>query len=168
MSDDYQALADKALKMGATGARLIDPEQVVFDPRSHFKCRFGCNRWGQYWTCPPNLDLGQEEFDKAFAKYSKALVIQHTDPKKSQQVTLELEKAAMFDHGSPFALALVLCVLCDPCAHPEPCGFPHLARPSMDAYGIDINGTVEPVGFEVAFDPGGQMLPAWYSMVLLD
>ena len=38
----------------------------------------------------------------------------------------------------------------------------------MDAYGMDIGKTVEPLGFEVAFDPDGKLLPAWYSMVLID
>jgi hypothetical protein len=38
----------------------------------------------------------------------------------------------------------------------------------MDAYGIDIGKTVESIGFEVEFDPKGQLLPAWYSMVLIE
>jgi hypothetical protein len=38
----------------------------------------------------------------------------------------------------------------------------------MDAYGIDIGKTVESIGFEVEFDPAGKLLPAWYSMVLVD
>jgi len=48
------------------------------------------------------------------------------------------------------------------------CKYPHLARPTMDAYGVDIGKTVESLGFKVEFDPQGQLLPAWYSMVLLD
>jgi len=46
--------------------------------------------------------------------------------------------------------------------------YPHLARPSMDAYGIDIGKTVEPLGFKVECDPEGKFLPSCYSMVLLD
>ena len=46
--------------------------------------------------------------------------------------------------------------------------FPALARPSMDAYGVDIGKTVEPLGFDVQFDKDGNMLPAWYSLVLID
>jgi predicted metal-binding protein len=164
----FDALIDKALELGATEAKLIDTSQIVFDPRSFFKCRFGCNRWGKFWTCPPHLALSQDEFMKAFARYGQALVIKAKDPKTGQNVALALEKEAMLSHGAQFAFALILCVLCDDCAYPEPCRFPHLARPSMDAYGIDIAKTLEPLNFKVEFDPEGKLLPAWYGMVLLD
>jgi predicted metal-binding protein len=107
-------------------------------------------------------------FMEGFDRYSQAIVIKAADPKVGQEVCLEIEKEAMLSHGSSFAFALVLCVLCDECAYPEPCRMPHLARPSMDAYGIDIGKTLEPLGFEVEFDKEGQLLPAWYGMVLLD
>ena len=71
-------------------------------------------------------------------------------------------------YGCTYAFAMVLCVACDGCAYSEPCRYPHLARPSMDAYGIDIGRIVESVGFKVEFDPIGKLLPVWYSMVLLD
>jgi len=164
----FESLVKKALELGAADARLIDTSQIVFDPRSHLKCRFGCNRWGKFWTCPPHLGISAEEFMKAFARYGHALIIKTRDPKSGQEVALALEKEAMLSHGSPFAFAMVLCVHCDECAYPEPCRFPHLARPSMDAYGIDIGKTLEPLGFEVEFDQEGKLLPAWYGMVLLD
>ena len=167
MTDIYDNLVKKALDLGATDARLIDTHMIVFDPRSFLKCRFGCNRWGRYWTCPPHLDISSELFMDAFARYSKALIIQTADPQKGQDVSLAIEKEAMLAGNSMFAFAMVLCVRCETCAYPEPCRFPHLARPSMDAYGIDIGATVAPLGFTVKFDPDGHLLPAWYSMVLV-
>lgn len=167
MTDIYQPLVQKALDLGALEARLIDTQAIVFDARSFLKCRFGCNRWGRYWTCPPHLSISPESFMEAFAQYSKALIIQTADPRKGQDVTLAIEKEAMLIGKSPFAFAMVLCVQCETCAYPEPCIFPHLARPSMDAYGIDIGATVAPLGFKVEFDPQGRLLPAWYSMVLV-
>jgi len=38
----------------------------------------------------------------------------------------------------------------------------------MDACGIGIGKTVEPLGFKVEFDRDGKLLPFCYSMVLLD
>ena len=168
MDDKYAALTKKALDLGASEAKVIDAENIVFDPRSYLKCRFGCNRWGQYWTCPPNLDLSPEKFMEAFKTYHKAIIIKTTDPDVGQEVTLAIEKDAMLNHGSNFAFAMALCVKCEECAYPEPCLYPHLARPSMDAYGVDISKTVEPLGFKVEFDQSGSLLPAWYSMVLVD
>lgn len=164
---DCSILIAKALDMGATDAKAIDTAMIVFDDRSFIKCRFGCNRWGRYWTCPPNLHISPEMFMKAFEKYSSAVIIQAPDPHKGQEITLALEKEAMLAGGSPFAFGMALCVQCEECSYPDPCRFPHMARPSMDAYGIDIGATVAPLGFEVKFDPQGRLLPAWYSMVLV-
>ncbi len=168
MAEDYVKLIDKCLEMGAEGAKLMKTDQVVFDPRSHLKCRFGCNRWGKFWTCPPHNRISQETFMESFGKYKTALVIKTSNAKLGQDISVEIEKEAMLSYGAVFAFALALCVQCDECAYPEPCRFPHLARPSMDAYGVDIGKTVGRLNFDVNFDEKGELLPAWYSMVLLD
>lgn len=168
MEDKYQDLLDRSVELGAYEAKLIHTDQIVFDPRSHLKCRFGCNRWGRYWTCPPNLELPLEMFMEAFQRYEKAIIIKAPDPKVGQDVAVAIEKEAMLNHGSDFAFAMALCVQCEECAYPDPCLHPHLARPSMDAYGVDIGKTLEPLGFKVEFDKEGKLLPAWYCMVLLD
>ena len=167
MEEQYQALIEKAVELGATQAKLIDTQNIVFDPRSYLKCRFGCNRWGKFWTCPPHLDISPELFMGAFEQYKQAIIIKTTDPKIGQEVSVNIEKEAMLTHGCSFAFAMALCVQCDECAYPDPCLFPHLARPSMDAYGVDIGKTLEPLGFKVEFDKKGALLPAWYSMVLV-
>jgi predicted metal-binding protein len=167
LEDTCQSLAERAIELGAKDARVVDTSGIVFDDRSYLKCRFGCSRWGRYWTCPPHLAMTPEQFMSAFDKYEKAVIIQSADPQIGQEVTLAIEKEAMLVCGSMFAFAMVLCVKCDPCAYPDPCLYPHLARPSMDAYGVDIGKTLEPLGFKVTFDKQGALLPAWYSMVLL-
>lgn len=161
-------LIDKAIEMGAIEAKLITTDSIVFDSRSYLKCRFGCNRWGKYWTCPPHLDITPERFMDAFAQYRRAIVIKSADPEVGQNVTVAIEKEAMMTLGCTFAFAMVLCVECDECAYPDPCRYPHLARPSMDAYGIDIGKTLAPLGFKVEFDGEGKLLPSWFSMVLID
>lgn len=168
MEKNLEQLVEQAIALGASEAKLIATGDIVFDSRSYLKCRFGCNRWGKYWTCPPNLDISPEKFMEAFDQYTSAIVVKTTDPAKGQEVTVALEKAAMMSAGCMFAFAMVLCVQCEECACPDPCRYPHLARPSMDAYGIDIGKTVEPLGFKVEFDRDGKLLPAWYSMVLLE
>ena len=168
MDDKYHALIERCVELGAGKARLIDTGQIVFDPRSHLKCRFGCNRWGRFWTCPPHLSISQEMFMEAFQKYEKAIVIKTADPRVGQEVAVAMEKEAMLHNGCGFAFALALCVQCEECAYPDPCLHPHLARPAMDAYGMDIAKTLEPLGLKVEYDKGGQLLPVWYSMVLLE
>jgi predicted metal-binding protein len=168
MDRKYQALIERSLALGAQEAKLVSTSQIVFDPRSHIKCRFGCGRWGKFWTCPPHLSLSMEAFMNAFQQYKSAIIITTADPMEGQKVAVALEKEAMLSHGCTYAFALALCVQCEKCAYPEPCKFPHLARPTMDAYGVDVGKTLEPLGFEVKFDKEGKLLPFWYSMVLLD
>jgi predicted metal-binding protein len=168
MALNYQALIERSLALGAQGAKLISTSQIVFDPRSHLKCRFGCGRWGKLWTCPPNLNVSLETFMQAFQRYKTAMILTTADPAEGQKVAVAIEKEAMLSHGCTYAFAMALCVQCEKCAYPEPCQFPHLARPAMDAYGVDVVKTLEPLGFKVAFDREGKLLPAWYSMVLLD
>jgi len=168
LKKNLDGLVEKSLELGAAEAKLVDTSQIYFDPRSFLKCRFGCARWGKFWTCPPHLDITPDRFMAAYEKYRKAVIIKTTDPKAGQQVCLAVEKEAMLSYGCIYAFALVLCVQCETCAFPDPCRFPHLARPSMDAYGIDFDKTLQPLGFRVEFDKDGKLLPSWFGMVLLE
>jgi len=168
MNHRHQALIEKSVSLGALGAEIIKARQIVFDPRAFLKCRFGCNRWGKYWTCPPHLDLSFDRFMEAFSRYEHALILKTQDPKSGQEIAVAIEKEAMRSFGCPFAFAMALCVQCPSCAYPEPCLYPHLARPSMDAFGIDIAKTLQPFDFKVEFDKSGNLLPSWYCMVLLE
>ncbi len=47
MEKKFDNLVDKAIELGASEAKMVETQQIVFDPRSYLKCRFGCNRWGQ-------------------------------------------------------------------------------------------------------------------------
>ncbi len=114
------------------------------------------------------MNLSPEMFMEGFSKYKNAIIIKTPDPKKGQEVALAMEKEAMLSQGCQFSFAMALCVQCEECAYPDPCLFPHLARPAMDAYGVDIGKTLKPLGFKVEFDKQGKLLPAWYGMVLLD
>lgn len=167
METKYEALIGKAIELGAQEAKTLKTDRIVFDTRSFLKCRFGCNRWGKYWTCPPNTDISPEMFMEGFSLYKEALFIKTADPKEGQDIAVAIEKEAMLSFGCSFAFAMAMCVQCEECAYPEPCRYPHLARPSMDGYGVDIGKTIEPLGFKVEFDEKGEFIPSWYSMILL-
>lgn len=168
MEQSLQQLVEFAKSRGALDAKPIAASDIVFDPRSILKCRFGCKRWGKYWTCSPNIGISVDEFKKALQCYRNAIILKCAEPKAAQEISLAVEKEAMLEHGAVFTFALVLCVQCEECAFPEPCRFPEKARPSMDGLGIDVVKTVESLGFKVEFDKTGNLLPAWFTMVLVD
>ena len=167
MAEKFEGLAQKAVELGAAEAKVAPTDVLVFDPRSHLKCRFGCQRWGKYWTCPPHLHLTSEQFQEALDRYTHVLALRTPTPQLGQEVAVAIEKEAMLQYGAPFSFALALCVMCDECAYPEPCRHPHLARPSADAFGLDFGPTLEALGFGLDFDAAGQLQPTWYSLVLL-
>jgi predicted metal-binding protein len=66
---------------------------------------------------------------------------------------LDALEAAAFRMGYRFAAALSAgrCYICEECAREGPCQAPFRARPSMEAMGIDVVGTVERAGLAVKF-----------------
>ena len=123
---------------------------------------------GQILDLPSQYQYFPEMFMEGFSLYKETLFIKTADPKEGQDIAVAIEKEAMLSFGCSFAFAMAMCVQCEECAYPEPCRYPHLARPSMDGYGVDIGKTIEPLGFKVEFDEKGEFIPAWYSMILLD
>ena len=167
MANRYDALTKKALELGAVEAKLTDTEQIGFDPRSYLKCQFGCELRGRFWTCPPNLDLFPEMITEALERSPKALLIKTADPRLGREMALLLEKEAVQSHGCSHALALVLCVQCEECAHPDPCRCSPASRSPLDAVGVDMVKKLRSLGLHVDLDKEGKLLPAWYGMVLL-
>ena len=60
------------------------------------------------------------------------------------------------------------CALCEGCAWPQPCRNPKLARPAMQALGIDVYATAKKRGLPL-FPLRKQEEPQnWYSLVLIE
>ncbi|MHB8202701.1 MAG: DUF2284 domain-containing protein [Desulfomonilaceae bacterium] len=88
-----------------------------------------------------------DEFKESLEKYHTAIILKCIEPKIAQEITLAVEKEAMMQHSAIFAFGMAPCVQCEECAFPDPCRFPHLARPSMDGLGIDLAKTVDSAVF---------------------
>ncbi len=81
-----------------------------------------------------------------------------------------LEKEALY-MGYRFAASLTggCCRLCDECVGPDSrtaCRHPFLARPSMEAVGIDVVATAENAGLPLEFPVKGKAI--WTGLLLLD
>lgn len=168
MQQGVELLIKTALENGADAARPLAVSEFVYDPRAELKCRFGCARWGKYWTCPPNIGFDRDFLRQAMDRYENALILRSPDRESGQNAALAVEKAAMLKHGMTMAMALTLCVKCDPCAYPEPCIHPEVARPALDGLGYDVVKTAAKAGFEVKFAEDGSFIPAWFTAVILD
>ena len=66
METKYAGLLKKALDLGDQEAKILSAAKIVFDSRAFLKCRFGSNRWGKYWTSPPQTNLSPQMFKSPF------------------------------------------------------------------------------------------------------
>ena len=168
-------LAEKADE-SYSRVRLIWAENVIFDMRSRIKCSLGtCRQYGNNFMCPPALQ-GIETYREMNGRYKLALLVQEEEAwagtsydaameKRFKALSTDnmrklvaLEKDA-FSMGFPYALAAAggSCKVCDPCKArlgEKACVHPELARPSMEAMGIDIHATCRHAGLPADFQPG--------------
>ncbi len=168
MSQRYQALIQKALDLGATEAELVDTCAIVFNPKSYPKCRFGCEWWGRFCTCPANIKAFQHGVTEALSRYNKALFIKATDPSRGREMTLLLEREAKLSHDFPQALAMVLCSRCGDCMYPEPCRVLHVVPPTSGTRGILSGEGPGPRRLNGETAGEERPLPVWFSVVLLE
>ena len=157
---------DTLKKKGASEVRVIKAADVVVDERVRLKCQIPlCDSYGKNLMCPPYLPSVMD-FRDALARYDRALLVQLSVPlhKKSKDRTKEvfdparvlhelinLGERLCFEAGHRFATGLIggCCRLCEVCIVMEPeghCRHPFRARPSMEAMGIDVIGTLETAG----------------------
>ena len=177
------ALPQIALDKGCSRAELLLAKDIIVDERVRMKCRLNtCGQYGQNLLCPPNI-LPLETTRSVLGKYSFAMIVQLTkavpdgdyrkvfDDQKRQFGTniVALEQEA-FRQGLMFAVGLSAghCNICPACAAREGksvCRNPDIARPSMEALGMDVSKTCCEVGFPTGFIEGEVTLT---GMLLID
>lgn len=177
---------DTLKKKGASEVRVIKASDVIVDERVRLKCQIPiCDSYGKNLMCPPYLPSVMD-FRDALARYDRALLVQLSVPlhKKSKGKTKEvfdparvlhelinLGERLCFEAGFRFATGLIggCCRLCEVCIVMEPeghCRHPFRARPSMEAMGIDVIGTLENAGLPLLRFPVQEKV-VWTGLILL-
>ncbi len=129
----------------------IKTSEINFEPYVREACKANyCGRYNKTWLCPPAV--GEiEELSKKYAVYKNAFVfstvheiedsfdiegmfegrIQHDKVEKL------IEKFVCENGGK--LLGAGSCDICEKCTYPDaPCRFPEIAKPSVEACGIDV------------------------------
>ncbi|GJQ60062.1 MAG: DUF2284 domain-containing protein [Candidatus Scalindua sp. AMX11] len=170
ISDDrVEALCSALIKLGATTSRLITTESVIVEPWVQLKCRFGCSKFGKFKTCPPYAP-SYKETQEILTCYKSALLIEGQPPGKDfKDMLLAIEHKANFaGFYKAFALGAGPCPLCAECNVEVSCTAPKDARPSMEACGIDVFGTVRNNGFEIKFLEHKNEYVKYFGLLLLE
>ena len=139
-----------------------------------------CGKYDANWTCPPGVGKF-EDCKKEIEKYSKVLVFRTEykiekwyDYQRTEE-TLSLHQANVRrvrdlipkDVGEYLILSGGGCVYCKECAYVrrEPCKYPEIAIPPIEAYGIDIFRFTKKNNIKYG-SPEGEMY--YFGMVLFN
>ena len=153
----YTRYLELALKSGAQEAVLIPTRRVVTAEWVRLKCQFGCGGFGKGLCCPPITPVPSvtrrvlDEYRTGLLyTYSGADVDRSPRRRRMERVLADLERTIFLD-GFYKALALGAgpCRLCATCDTARPCRHPYLARPAMEACGIDVYATCRNAGLEL-------------------
>jgi predicted metal-binding protein len=166
---------DKARERGAADAVVISPSKVFTAAWVRLRCQFGCSEYGQCLTCPPHSPT-PETTRRVLDEYRAAILLHGLDWASIREIGRSLEQEIFLDgYYKAFSLLCGPCWECKNCAlglmkHGKPvaCRHPELARPSMEAAGIDVFATARAAGLpiEVVRSEGCQQ--NYYALVLVE
>ena len=143
--------ADIAISEGFRRAVPIPTENIVTAPWVRLKCRYGCEGFGKNLQCPP---YGRDDLEtvRLLSSYQWALLLEGAPPgRQFHQRLISLEKKAFLSGlHKAFALGAGPCTVCDRCPGEGACNRSDLARPSMEASGIDVYQTAKEAGLHLA------------------
>ncbi len=142
--------AEIAISEGFRQAVPISTEKIVTAPWVRMKCRFGCDEFGKNLQCPPNA-MDYIETARLLSSYKWALLLEGTPPgRQFHKLLLRLEKKAFLGGlYKAFVLGAGPCTVCRKCPGVGECKRRDLARPSMEASGIDVFQTARQSGLHL-------------------
>lgn len=161
-----------AKKLGIADARLITPDDIVFDIRAYLKCRWGCSLAPTGGSFNMRCNDGGTTFEErqAMIRAYHNILLLHTDDKVlTSCAALDIESAAFVD-GHYFAFALRYCNLCISCAvdKGKRCPQPKLVRSCETLFGIDVFATARRQGLPIDVVRDGSDELNSYGFVLID
>jgi predicted metal-binding protein len=161
----------------------LDTKDIRVAHWVRLKCKFGCQKYGKSWCCPPETPT-PEKTEALLKEYRKALLLCgrsrngdfYKDNAKKRKIqvntwkgTVALERFLFLSgYYKAFGLVSESCALCRKCAYPLECKFPMDRRPSVESCSIDIFQTLNNIGerFEIAKNVNDEY--NCYSIVLLE
>ena len=161
----------------------LNSDDICVAPWVRLKCKYGCDRYGKSWCCPPETPTS-DEMQLILEDYRKALLLCgvvkngnfYRDNQKKRRVqvntwkgTLALERQLFLaGYYKAFSLVSENCALCKTCTYPKECKFPKDRRPSVEFCSIYIFQKLENINrqFEIAKNVTAEF--NCYSIILLE
>ncbi len=176
----FERLIALPIALGAQRAAVIPAREIVADTAFRDMCAANaCGMYGKCYMCPP--DVGEiETLMQELTAYDYALVYQTVSELEdsfdfegmvaAKKRTYPLAQAlrreiAQLSLGRVLHLGAGGCGVCEKCARQtdEPCRFPELALPSLEAYGINVSRLAGAAGMNYI---NGQDTVTYFGAVL--
>ena len=170
-----ESFCEKAIQLGASKAKVIKAEDVVVADWVRLKCQYGCGGYGERLTCPP-YSPAPRDTRRIIAGYERAILMKFRscqecdDPRAANvhKVVAKLERDIFLSgYYAAFGMACGPCNLCKHC-NLEECEKPDLARPSMEACGIDVYATARKAGFKIEVLTRRDQIPRCFGLILVE
>ena len=178
----FTDLSDQAVALGAHRAAVIPADRIITDRCFRDMCAANaCGVYGKCWMCPP--DVGEiEVLMDEFRSYKYALVYQTIDMledsfdfegmidarKNMSKLAQDMREVSSFSELSrTLHLSVGGCGVCSVCSKKtgEPCRFPDLAIPSLEAYGVNVSALASLAGMKYI---NGKDTVTYFGAVLFD
>ena len=176
----FEQIVARAEKLGTYKANVIPVSQIPLDRAFRDMCATNaCGVYGKCHMCPPDVGdidalMGEvKNYQHAFVSQTVTALEDSFDfegmiEAKKQMYKIAQEIRRLFaELGIDGALHLGAggCGVCETCAKRtnEPCRFPHLAMPSLEAYGVNVSGLASAAGMKYI---NGQDTVTYFGAVL--
>jgi predicted metal-binding protein len=141
--------------------KWINPKDVITENWVRIKCQFGCDDYGKWGCCPPEVPsvVGCRRF---FDEYKVGLLlhsaVKFKDPELRHRWGREMQKKAvalerevfLVDFPKAFVFPPSPCRLCSSCPkNKRECKQPYVARPSLEAFAVDVYSTARKTGYPI-------------------
>jgi len=148
-------------------SKFISPDSIVIEDWPRHKCKYGCPGYNSNYCCPPHSPTA-EQTRKIVAGYTAGLLVHFTKGMPVTKTIVKIEKELfLMNYHKAIGFGAGPCSLCKECPE-KGCTFPHKARPSMEACGIDVYATARNNGFPINVVKTKEDEVNFYGLVLIE
>jgi len=145
---DLDHFLERAVELGAKEAKVISAQSIVTAAWVRAKCQYGCPMYGSRLTCPPHSP-SPDKTSEIIASFTKAILVEGEMLKVTPLVAALERELFLAGYYKALAMGDGPCVQCTECSLDKGCQFPFVARPSLEACGIDVYQTLKNNGITI-------------------